>query len=318
MHGDAALIGTSSFGMSGVNAHALLTQPISTAPAARAALQWQHSRLHVIPPVHSLLESFSLSVHSRASSFACRLSAPSMAFLWGCASLPPAVTLELALAAGSMLQDPKAAIAVQRAVLQGSVPTDNISSRPCLAISIASNGQVAVSSSSRPAATAMLLTATLVTLSQQPPTAARTRTAHWLPAMGSMHSVGSSTADLAPLDSSGCFCIHPTAQQAVLDLSAACTAAAAGSPAQRLAAAACLAYTPGSTASSAASSADAASALASNGAACTALSGLQMRAASAAQRGSVPTDSLAYAVEMQVASVAPQASYTPGPGAHAS
>ena len=91
--------------MSGVNAHALVAQPgTAQAYTSATALQWQRTRLHVVPAAHSFLESLSYSSASRTAVFAVRLASSGAALLWGCSTLPAAVALELGLAAGSMLQ----------------------------------------------------------------------------------------------------------------------------------------------------------------------------------------------------------------------
>ena len=297
--------------MSGVNAHALLMQPGSVPePRPQTALHWQRTRLHVVPAVHSLLESASYSSSSRRASFACRLGTASTSFLWGCHSLPPAVALELGLAAGSMLLEPRAAVAVQRIVLWGSLAMKGLQSQPCLAVSVQGGGQLAVSSSSRPAASGMLMTAQLALQQQQHQqqrAAVSTATiAAWLPAHPARRHAGGTAAGLAAQDGPGSFCSHPSTQQAALDL-----AVIRQPGAMQLAAADCLTCALGCAPLSAASTAAEASTLAASGTLAAALSGMQLREARSL---ATPADSLAYAVEMQVAAPAPPAACRPPPG----
>ena len=50
--------GTSSFGMSGVNAHGLFMPPDELPSARTAAVPWQRSRHWVVPPAHHLAQVF--------------------------------------------------------------------------------------------------------------------------------------------------------------------------------------------------------------------------------------------------------------------
>ena len=76
-----AVAGSSSFGMSGVNAHMLLTQG-STGPDARptALTIWSRQRAWPFPPLHTLLQR--LGSNSKGSIFLVSLSRAGLSFLW--------------------------------------------------------------------------------------------------------------------------------------------------------------------------------------------------------------------------------------------
>lgn len=115
--------GTSSFGMSGVNAHALLS-PAAGAPSAADAhkpLPWQTVRHWPIPQQHRLLQLPRLAAPSSARFAAILTGTPALHFCWehiiyGRPLLAGAVALEMAGAAAAMLAEgaspaPPAAVA---------------------------------------------------------------------------------------------------------------------------------------------------------------------------------------------------------------
>lgn len=100
------IAGTSSFGMSGVNAHALLQCVEATVasynPSHEAAV-WHRRRLYTLAPVHALLQSFQRFSHGLIT-FTCVLSRSSLSYLWdhhlmGNPTVPAAALLEGAMAA---------------------------------------------------------------------------------------------------------------------------------------------------------------------------------------------------------------------------
>lgn len=116
----ARLTGTSSFGMSGVNAHAAMRKPWSfeedLAGAASAAKQLlQGQSLWPMAPVHCLLHSCRPT--SQHALFSCLLSQPVLAYLWqhqlmGRSTLPAAATWELMAAAANCLTNAAPGLAV--------------------------------------------------------------------------------------------------------------------------------------------------------------------------------------------------------------
>ena len=109
----AALAGTSSFGMSGVNAHMVLSAPAQQSlqldPTAPASKQLLHSqRLWPLAAAHPLLHG-GLVAQGRAL-FSCDLGRPLLSHLWeqqslGRSALPAAAALELMAAAGCSLSE---------------------------------------------------------------------------------------------------------------------------------------------------------------------------------------------------------------------
>ena len=206
------------------------------------------------------------------------------------------------------MQDAKAPLALQQVALQGAQGLQEPQSRPCLAISMLSTGEVAVSSSLGSTAPSMLMSAQLAACKQQLGHSAQRR-ASWFSLMPQL-TQQSSSAQLAPHKGPGSFCCHPAAQQAALDLCSVWQ-----QPATQLAAAACLVCTPGCGGAGAVASSSAdASVLAEPGSAAAVVSGMQRRAVSCQQPAVALGDSLAYAVELQVASTAPPSTCRPQTG----
>lgn len=122
----ARMAGSSSFGMSGVNAHAILAPPTRAAPVARVWAQGpttllQQQRLWPSPLAHPIINYGSV-LHQQVL-FCAELLHPSLEFLkhYGaagpCFSLPSAALLELVCAAGRTLTETAAAPLVTAAVL---------------------------------------------------------------------------------------------------------------------------------------------------------------------------------------------------------
>jgi hypothetical protein len=117
--GSTQLAGTSSFGMSGVNAHALLSAGPATAaehgtaPATAAAvsLRWQLQRYWPVPQQHRMLQLPRVVLPGQAVHFSAAVTATaSLAYLWdhrviGRPLLAGGVTLEMAAAAAACLAE---------------------------------------------------------------------------------------------------------------------------------------------------------------------------------------------------------------------
>ena len=83
----ASAAGTSSFGMSGVNCHAIISGPAAPSSASSSAaekqLTWQRQRLWGTPPAHPLLSQALLPAASNGVvELVCKLDRPGLAFLW--------------------------------------------------------------------------------------------------------------------------------------------------------------------------------------------------------------------------------------------
>ena len=114
---DGSLAGTSSFGMSGVNAHLLLAhkspaqQPIDTAP-----MPWHRDRFFIAPKAHSLL-AYAHATSQQQASFSFRLTAAAMAGLFdsrknGRLVLPGPVLLHMAAVTAATLHEGCNSVAV--------------------------------------------------------------------------------------------------------------------------------------------------------------------------------------------------------------
>lgn len=112
--------GTSSFGMSGVNAHMLLANPQATAKANPISkqptlLQWHRVRHFIVPMPSHLLQFTTGTPSQHQQSFSFRLHTPALAALYsmqeaGRPVLPPSVLLSMAAAASASLLDDKTAL----------------------------------------------------------------------------------------------------------------------------------------------------------------------------------------------------------------
>ena len=104
----ALLLGVSSFGAQGTNAHALLAGSGAAAavgghPGGAAPAAWRRARIYAAPAVQQLLSACLLRKRSRAASvaFEAQLSSPRLAYLWdyslqGRPHLPSAALLSMA------------------------------------------------------------------------------------------------------------------------------------------------------------------------------------------------------------------------------
>ena len=106
--GDVGMLtGTSSFGMSGVNAHALLSAVSDTVQRTGnfPVQAWNLQRTFVLAPAHALLASaVVVGAPHQFASFSCALSSSALTYLWdhevsGVPCLPPAALLEMTAAA---------------------------------------------------------------------------------------------------------------------------------------------------------------------------------------------------------------------------
>ena len=168
----AKLAGTSSFGMSGVNAHMIVGRgagSIATAPAHPAtAWAWQRSRHHVLVQPHALLLAAAGLQGSGTTSFSFAPVAPHLPFLWdyqlcGRAFVSLGALTEMATAAACAylgdaadLQSPAAAATVsQQCLLLGAaaVPAlvelpEEMTAAPALVCTISAHTQQLVLASS--------------------------------------------------------------------------------------------------------------------------------------------------------------------------
>ena len=85
-----AAAGTSSFGMSGINAHAIFSAPVAALGTAESSLftaespsglVWQRARHWPAPAAHRLLRSFAREATGGTCVFSTDLSAPNLAYL---------------------------------------------------------------------------------------------------------------------------------------------------------------------------------------------------------------------------------------------
>lgn len=102
------LTGTSSFGMSGVNAHAIFASAAATSRQTTSGtdshslpLAWKLQRMFTLAPAHALVKATFFPVGGRGTAqFTCELSDASLTYLWdhqvnGTSCLPPAALLEM-------------------------------------------------------------------------------------------------------------------------------------------------------------------------------------------------------------------------------
>ena len=303
--------------MSGVNAHALLAGSPPVQAMASQPPVWHQKRHAILPAPRSMVESVAWMPAAKAATFACRLQSAHLSFLWGHASLPPAVPLELGLSALAMLADRPSACTLQDVVLTGAAAQLCLrqQAQPVLLASVdAATGQISILAGTASGLSAALQAAASAAVQLPAPLAAAATAPckAWLP--GLAPSAGASniscTASLAPSQSAGSFCCHPAAQQAALDLNKLASGVSAG----QLSAAACISAVPGQLPEGAAATSRDASLQAASGSAAV-FEGILMRPADVQQPAvSAAADYLAYAVQLQVASTTPTGRICPPQG----
>ena len=233
----AQLAGTSSFGMSGVNAHMLVAAPtvqdLQAEPTGVAHKQLLRSqRMWPLAPAHPML--FSGLAVARQALFSCDLSQPALAYLWqqsvlGRTTLPAAAALELMAAAGCCLSDAAAGLAVAGAAFSAPMHCEHGAIVTCGmelvsgALQLMAGGQVAVTALAVQA-TAVANTATAVAMpaSSMLGSLVATQTAA---VSGEQHSLAS-MAPLPFLKAHGYAC-HPSFAQTAISLSGGAAAAQA-------------------------------------------------------------------------------------------
>ena len=239
----AQLAGTSSFGMSGVNAHALVSASAEGEAAASGAAfsdqLLQRQRLWPLPPMHPLLH-LGAAVQQRAV-LSCTLWRPHLAYLQqyslgGGATLPAAAVLELMAASGAMLNDGKATVAVAAATFGTPVASAGGLALTC-SVELG-HGTVQVAADSRMTARACLVPLATAAASTSggstdcPPLAAATALRggrQWLPSK-QHSSVAFVAAPNFDAQVASDYCCHPGINEAAMHLgrlsSAACTLSA--------------------------------------------------------------------------------------------
>ena len=115
LSGDSSMLtGTSSFGMSGVNAHAIFASAAAVVEKASKSpirLAWKLQRMFTMPPAHALMKTTLLprnTIGSGVAHFSCDLSDASLTYLWehqinSRECLPPSALLEMAAGARMVL-----------------------------------------------------------------------------------------------------------------------------------------------------------------------------------------------------------------------
>ena len=226
----ATLAGTSSFGMSGVNAHVIVSAPAdstqllhSEAGAAAGKCLLHSQRLWPLPAAHPLLRS-TLAAAGQAL-FSCALAQPALSFLWqqhaaGQPTLLAMAVLELAAAAGRSLSDAAVMPAVAQAALTAPIHCQLAVEVRC-AIHLGS-GTVEVLAGGQACAHAYLLhIASASLLSQCSSQAGGSALASMLllPLQALTASPGSIAGVAAPaVQQAGDYCCHPAMAQAAVDL----------------------------------------------------------------------------------------------------
>ena len=209
------LAGTSSFGMSGVNAHVLLHSPVHQQVAATAnkPLPWQHSRLYVLPQPFAMCTLVASTPQQAAVT--CLLSEPRLAWLRDCSIagqpvIPPAALLELAVAAMSMLTDAEDTLLALRSLsMQSLTGFEGATTAWTCIVSVSGGIQI---TSSVQLLTATAARAPLSRLTCKPAAAAV------LSCIQPWKAAANGFADLAAVDQSG-FACRPACCEAALQLS---------------------------------------------------------------------------------------------------
>ena len=154
----AIAAGTSSFGMSGVNAHAIIRQAQQEGSAAPAVprLCWQRVHMEAVALLHPLLGAAASLPKQGVLRLALALGTrPSLAFMWdhrvqGAAIMPGAAYCEAALAAGHVLRRGAAsAVALAAAAIAAPLmlPPASEAATTLLAVEVApSSGQISIRS----------------------------------------------------------------------------------------------------------------------------------------------------------------------------
>eukprot|EP00887_Chlorella_sp_A99_P003362 scaffold26.g3362.t1 len=137
------LAGTSSFGMSGVNAHAVLSTGAGVPPpgsSQQGKELYQRQRAWPVPQAHPLLAAATAVPRQSQALFACRLDGPARAYLWdhmvhSRGLVPGAAMLEAAMAAVQTLLDDSrssgaAAWATHAGIAGASIPAPLILPTP--------------------------------------------------------------------------------------------------------------------------------------------------------------------------------------------
>ena len=303
----ADLAGTSSFGMSGVNAHALLASCPATLPQQSTAKQpsWQQRRHAILPAPHSLIESMSWQPAARTATLACRLQSAYLSWLWDCSSLPSAVPLELGLAAVAMLGDRAASCSLQGVVLSraGQLQLVQQASPVLLASVDMPLGQIHIASRLDRGVEG-ILTASAAAAGQPLPSTTYNSSAGraWLPPLPRAADVAATacTASLASCEGPGSFCCQPAAQQAALNLRTAADGASGGD----LSSASFVAAMPGVVPQALIAMCSSVG-LHAESAPAAVMDGIKTSAAAPALPTLTAADSLAYAVQLQIAGTAP-------------
>jgi hypothetical protein len=229
----ASLAGTSSFGMSGVNAHVIVAAPseqeLRSEPAGSAGSTGKQllcsQRLWPLHQVHPMLLS-ALALPQQAAMFSCSLSRPALSYLWqqqtmGRSVLPATAILELLAAAnGCLSNDAPAAPAVADATLAAPVHCEQAAMLTC-SIQL-SSGAVQLEAGGQLSATARLMWAASASHAVAAPAPASHAVSKLLAARlaAAVPQQGSSMASVAApagLPTHG-YCCHPALTQATISL----------------------------------------------------------------------------------------------------